>query len=136
MGWDWFSLQFDDGTELMLFQIRKRGGGRDEYSSGTFVGEDGVGVAISEGDFSLEPVRNWESRETGGDYPVEWKVMVPKLGIDLLVAARMDEQEQVLEPVSYWEGSVEARGSRRGVGYLEMTGYAGDIVGMRAGQNP
>ncbi|MGC1479995.1 MAG: lipocalin-like domain-containing protein [Chthoniobacterales bacterium] len=134
VGWDWFSLQFDDGTELMLFQIRKRGGGRDEYSSGTFVDTEGVGVAISDEDFSLEPVRNWASEATGGEYPVEWKVAVPKLGIDLVVEARMDAQEQVLEPVAYWEGSVRASGSRTGLGYLEMTGYAGEIVGMRAGE--
>ena len=25
-GWDWFSLQFDDGTELMLFRLRRKDG--------------------------------------------------------------------------------------------------------------
>lgn len=132
VGWDWFSLQFDDGTELMLFQIRNRGGGRDVHSSGTFVGTDGVGVHIAEEEFSLKAGRTWTSPETGAIYPLEWRIVVPKLGLDLNVAARLDGQEQVLEPVSYWEGSVRASGSREGVGYLEMTGYAGEIVGMRA----
>ncbi len=131
-GWDWFSLQFDDGSELMLFQIRRRGGGRDEHSSGTYVGADGAVVSIAENEFSLEPGRTWTSPETDAVYPLEWKITVPKLGLDLAVASRMDAQEQVLEPVSYWEGSVRASGSREGVGYLEMTGYAGDVVGMRA----
>ncbi len=132
VGWDWFSLQFDDGTELMVFQIRQRGGGRDVHSSGTFVGTDGVGVSIADHEFSLEAGRTWTSPETGAIYPLEWKLAVPKLGLDLTVAARLDGQEQVLEPVSYWEGSVRASGSHEGVGYLEMTGYAGEIVGMRA----
>ncbi len=129
-GWDWFSLQFDDGTELMLFQIRKRGGGRDEFSSGTFVRADGSTVPIADGEFTLEAGREWTSPETGATYPLEWKVAVPKVGLDLRVAARLDGQEQVFQPVSYWEGSVRATGSRDGVGYLEMTGYAGDVVGM------
>ena len=35
-GWDWFSLQLEDGSDLMLFQIRTKEGGRDPYSSATF----------------------------------------------------------------------------------------------------
>ena len=27
IGWDWFSLQFEDGQALMLFQLRERTGG-------------------------------------------------------------------------------------------------------------
>jgi predicted secreted hydrolase len=55
----------------------------------------------------------------------------------LEVSAAMDAQELVLRPISYWEGSVRARGTRqgqelRGRGYLEMTGYAGGLVGLQA----
>ena len=31
-GWDWFSIQLDDGREIMLYRIRLRGGGSDENS--------------------------------------------------------------------------------------------------------
>ena len=41
-GWDWFSLQFDDGTELMMFQIRRTDGSIDPYSSGTLIAVDGT----------------------------------------------------------------------------------------------
>ena len=30
-GWDWFSLQLDDGRELMIFQLRLKSGGTDQY---------------------------------------------------------------------------------------------------------
>ena len=37
-GWDWFSLQFDDGSDLMLFQLRRSDGSLDPHSSGTWIG--------------------------------------------------------------------------------------------------
>ena len=40
-GWDWFSLQLDDGTDLMLYRLRRSDGKADPYSAGTFVAADG-----------------------------------------------------------------------------------------------
>src|SRR5262245_45434862 len=37
IGWDWFSSQFEDKTELMLFEIRRKDGTIDPYSAGTYV---------------------------------------------------------------------------------------------------
>jgi len=136
-GWDWLSLQLDDGTELMVFQIRLRAGGRDPFSHGTWVAVDGSTVAVKNDDFALVPGRTWRSRDTGGEYPVEWTVRVPKLGLDLQVTAAFDRQELVLEPIAYWEGSVRVQGTREGQpvtgrGYVEMTGYGGGLVGLQA----
>jgi predicted secreted hydrolase len=94
-------------------------------------------VPVGFGDFSLEPVRWWKSGKSGGNYPVEWKVGIPKAGMEFTVRARFDAQELAAEPFSYWEGAVVAEGTRAGEpikarGYLEMTGYAGRIVGMQA----
>ncbi len=137
VGWDWFSLQFDDGSELMIFQIRTKDGGRGAYSGGTFIRPDGTTVAVRNEDFELIAGKSWKSRKTGAPYPVEWELRIPSLDVELAIAARVADQELVLAPISYWEGSIEARGSVggapvEGVGYLEMTGYAGPIVGMQA----
>ena len=136
-GWDWLSLQFEDNTELMLFQIRLKDGGRDPFSHGTWIDSEGNATPVKNEDFELVPGRLWRGQETGGDYPVEWKLRIPKLDVELEVSAAMDGQELVLRPISYWEGSVRARGTRngqemRGRGYLEMTGYAGGLVGLQA----
>lgn len=136
-GWDWVSLQFDDGTELMVFQIRLREGGRHPFSHGTWIDADGQTVALESADFELVPSRKWRSRATGGEYPVEWMIRIPRLGLDLKVEAAFDEQELVLDPISYWEGSMRVVGTRdgrrvRGRGYLEMTGYSGGLVGLQA----
>ncbi len=136
-GWDWLSLQFEDGSELMLFQLRTKDGGRDHHSSGTFVDPHGVATAVTDGDFTLTPVgRTWKSPQTGAEYPVSWNIKIPKLDLSLDVRAAVDAQELNLQPVSYWEGAVKVKGTKAnspilGSGYLEMTGYAGAIVGMQ-----
>lgn len=136
-GWDWLSLQFADNTELMLFQIRLKDGGRDSYSHGTWIDAEGSATPVGNEEFELVAGRVWRSEETGGEYPVEWTLRIPKLGLELEVVAATDGQELVLTPISYWEGSVRANGVRggkevRGRGYLEMTGYAGGLVGLQA----
>jgi len=40
-GWDWFSVQLDNRTELMLFRLRRRDGSIDPYSAGTFIDAQG-----------------------------------------------------------------------------------------------
>ena len=134
-GWDWFSLHFEDGSDFMLFQIRTRDGGRDTHSSGTWIEADGRATKIDR--FELKPVKWWKSPHSGGSYPVEWEITIPDRQVTLSVRARMPDQELSEEPFAYWEGTVSATGSRQGKeisgkGYLEMTGYAGRIVGMQA----
>lgn len=138
IGWDWFSLQFEDGSELMLFQLRTREGGRDHWSGGSWIAADGSVTRISNDDFTLDSSASWKSEATGASYPMQWRIRIPKLAIDLEVAARMKDQELRLSPIAYWEGVVKACGTRNGrklggAGYLEMTGYAGAIAGLQAG---
>jgi predicted secreted hydrolase len=131
-GWDWFSIQLDDGTDLMVYVMRRIDGARDPRSSGTLVLPGGVS-RLSVDDYRLTPGRRWTSPASGADYPVTWRIEVPPHGLDLEVTAAIDAQE--LETgqstgVTYWEGAIDVRGTRAGVpvtgsGYLEMTGYAG-----------
>ena len=84
-GWDWFSLQFEDNTELMLYLIRQPSG---EYSAraGSFIAENGRTVELTAEDFTLEPTgETWRSEETDAVYPVQWQITVPAHGIDTTV---------------------------------------------------
>jgi predicted secreted hydrolase len=132
IGWNWFSMQFDDGTELMLYQMRLRDGGVDPNSSGTFVAADGAAIHLRRADYSLTPRRWWTSPATGGRYPVAWDFEVPALDLRGTASTPLDAQELVLNPVAYWEGLIDLRARRdareiTGEGYLEMTGYAGEL---------
>ncbi len=125
-GWDWFSIQLNDRTELMLFQIRRRDGSIDPHSSGTYIAADGRATALGRGDFELQPLEYWTSPHSGSRYPIKWRIAIPKLKIALECAAAIPEQELLAEDAAgptYWEGAARYSGSSEGVGYLEMTGY-------------
>lgn len=118
-GWDWFSIQLQNNTELMLYRLRHKDGSVDPYSSGTFVDAQGIAHHLRRADFTLEPLERW------GKYPVRWMIRIPSLGIQLNCNAVLDDQElrgQKGGP-RYWEGAVTYSGTENGVGYLEMTGY-------------
>jgi predicted secreted hydrolase len=123
VGWDWFSIQLDNNTELMLFELRRKDGTIDPYSSGTFIGADGHARHLRREDFTLQPLRLWKK------YPIEWRVRVPSLNIDLTSRAVLPDQELRSEQrgTTYWEGAVDYAGTQHGVGYVEMTGYEGQV---------
>jgi predicted secreted hydrolase len=137
IGWDWFSIQLDDGREMMIFQIRRRDGSVDPRSSGTLIDADGRAIHIPFGEFTLSPRDRWESTSSGAVYPTAWSIDVTAYGLSLNVTASFKDQElRATEStgVTYWEGSVEVSGRAGesvtgGRGYLEMTGYAGESMG-------
>lgn len=130
-GWDWFSIQLEDDTELMLYVIRRRDGSADVTSSGSLVLADGRVIHLERGDFSIIPRGSWRSPHSGATYPMGWTVEVPRLGIRLEVRELMKEQELITESstrITYWEGAAEVTGRSgsnpvRGRAYIEMTGY-------------
>lgn len=130
-GWDWFSIQLEGRTELMLFRLRRKDGSVDPYSAGTYVDAEGRARHLEVRDFRLTPEAWWKSGKTGGEYPVEWEVAVPALALKLKARTPLRDQELTgrskLSP-SYWEGAMDFQGTRggspvKGRGYLEMTGY-------------
>ncbi|HZS43468.1 MAG TPA: lipocalin family protein, partial [Blastocatellia bacterium] len=136
-GWDWFSIQLDDGTDLMLFQLRRDDGSRDKHSGGTFIEKDGRYSQIMGSDFQLDHAAEWKSPASGASYPLEWHISLPAKNLDLNIKAAVANQEMRAEQstgVTYWEGAVEISGTHNGKtvsgrGYLEMTGYANQSMG-------
>ncbi len=124
-GWDWFSLQLDDGRDLMFYQLRRKDGSRDSTSRGVLVAADGVYDRLNFDDVRLEPEDYWEG-PSGTTYPIGWRMRVPNRGIDWRIRAAFPAQLMDLA-VRYWEGSVQVNDTRSGQpigrGYLEMTGY-------------
>jgi predicted secreted hydrolase len=131
-GWDWLSIQLEDGRDLMLFQIRRSDGSIDSHSSGTMIEANGRATHISRDDLKLAPGDAWRSPASGAVYPTVWTIELPLYKLSLKVRAAFNDQElRTTEStgVTYWEGSVVIDGSSAdhlvsGRGYLEMTGYA------------
>ncbi len=86
------------------------------------------------------PTETWTSPKSGARYPLFWSVSLPQAGLTLTVRPAALDQELAPGaglPFGYWEGAVWARGEwvrggragrpLKGEGYLELTGYAGDL---------
>ena len=130
-GWDWFSVQLNDNTELMCYQLRTSTGQVSPYSSGTFVSIDGSYRRLANEDFSITPVSTWTSPGSGAEYPSGWVLEVPKLDIKLDVTPVIKGPEldtRGTTMIVYWEGACEVTGTRSGSAidgnaYVELVGY-------------
>lgn len=135
VGWDWFSIQLENNTELMLYLIRHKDGKPDPHSSGTLIFPDGASRHLRLEEFEIQVLGTWKSRKTGARYPARWRIRIPQSDIALTVTPTVSDQELATQEstrVTYWEGSVRVDGSYEGkpvsgVGYVELTGYAGDF---------
>ncbi len=129
VGWDWFSLQLDEGRELMLFQIRRGHGEVEPASGGTLVEPDGHHRRLSRNDMSIQVLGRWTSPDTGATYPSRWRLVVPSEALDLVIEPWLESQEMRTSFV-YWEGAVRVTGTASGKGYVELTGYTGSMQGV------
>jgi len=130
-GWDWFSLQLEDNTEVMIYLLRQKDNVYSPVSSGTFVENSGKSIHLQQSDFIVEVLNTWESPHSSVRYPSGWRIQVHPAELDITIGSNLEDQE-MLTPnttrVTYWEGSVFVKGTARGqtikgVGYVELTGY-------------
>ena len=131
-GWDWVCVQWQDGTELMLYQMRLKNGEPDATSSGTLIAANGTVIHLRNTDFEMKPIGFWRSNVNGTRYPTSWEVALPDQGMLFVIRPLLENQELAFGSLTYWEGAIDARGTKRGQaikgsGYLELTGYAGRL---------
>jgi predicted secreted hydrolase len=133
VGWDWFSLQLADGREIMLYRLRQADGGITPQSSGSLIDRNGTVHPLSLADFAIESHAVWMSPHTGAHYPSLWRVRIPAYRLDLVLTPTVADQELAdASSTSYWEGAVNVTAATSshqtlGVGYVELTGYAGAV---------
>jgi predicted secreted hydrolase len=131
-GWDWFSLQLSNQTEIMVYFLRKQSGEPHPASSGTFIEPAGRSRHLRREEIQIEVLDHWKSSKSGALYPARWRLMIVPLSIDLTVAPKLSDQEmrtQASAGISYWEGAVSVTGSVgnqpvKGEGFVELTGYS------------
>jgi len=125
VGWDWFSLQLDQGEELMFYRIRNKSGQSDRFTQGKWILASAQTISLTASDVELKPIEYWKA-ESGANYPISWRLRIPKLSQDLLIKAAINDQ-LMRTSIHYWEGAVRVFNAESteqiGRGYLEMTGY-------------
>jgi predicted secreted hydrolase len=130
-GWDWFAINLDDGTDLMLSLVRAADGSHP-LVYGTLVDRAGVATNLTSGDFSVTPQGTWSSPSTGTTYPAGWLISLPAAELEIGLRPTVPQQEldtRATTGVVYWEGSqvvTATRGDQAlgGQAYVELTGYA------------
>ena len=132
-GWQWFALHLDDGTSLMISEVRGADG--DVIAvEGTLLSTGG-GQRILEPEvdgISLEITDHWTSPNTGGVYPARWRLKIDSIDLDVVLTPSVADQEVPAIPygnkaAAYWEGRVEVRDALSddvvGVAFAELSGY-------------
>ena len=131
VGWDWMSLQLDDGSDLMISMVWDSTDHQPINSYGTYVPPNGQPRNVSGEDISLTATGSWTSTVTGTTFPVGWKLEVESLDLSLTISpALLDSEFQGSKfvPPAYWEGAVKAKGTQDGQtvtgnGFAELVGY-------------
>ncbi len=118
LGWDWFSLSFDNGSKLMGFQLRQTDGLK--FSSSSWIEVDGSTTSYRDNEFTAEAVNI--SSIYDKKIPTEWRIKLKDRDLNVTVKALNPNSWMDLS-IPYWEGPVYVYGSHTGRGYLEMTGY-------------
>jgi predicted secreted hydrolase len=140
VGWDWYSVQLDDGTELMLYVLRSTTG-ETTGVYGSRILEDGSVQGLAPGSVRAAATGSWTSPHTGAVYPSGWQLLLPD-GTNLTLSPQLRDQElwfpgaPPASTLAYWEGAVTVSGDRSGVGYVELTGYASGVPAGVSGTGP
>lgn len=131
VGADWVCMNLQDGSALMVYRMR-RSDGSAVWEGATLRQAGRPDRVFKHEEIRMTPGEIWRSPSTGGRYPVTWRLDLA--GTTYSVKARMNAQEvdggNGIGDV-YWEGLSElldAQGRVVGSGYLEMTGYAGELI--------
>lgn len=135
-GWDWTSIQLQDGREIMGYRMRQGMDGTDPYSTLAWIDRSGAVSHVGADSFELVPLDYWRSPRSGARYPLGFRLRTRDPSTGLPVELRIEplaadqELDGAIGGVPYWEGAcrvVDERGREVGVAYLELTGYAGDL---------
>jgi predicted secreted hydrolase len=141
VGWDWFSMQFDNGSALMLYLLRHDDGTLESTSAGTYITATGETQPLNAQDWQIKVLDTWKSPQSGAIYPAKWTIAIPKLDLTLQAKPLMPNQELNTSTATYWEGAVAFEGSSenqpiQGKGYVELTGYADRLDALLSARTP
>lgn len=132
VGWDWTCMQLNDGTEAMIYRMRRPDGSSDP-AGGMMVWIDmhGSQSVLPPDAFDWTALRTWTSPLTRAAYPVAVRIKSPDRVVELRPLTDAAELKGELSGLPYWEGACDVlseNGAVIGRAFLELTGYSGDLA--------
>ncbi len=136
LGWDWFSIMFNDKTELMFFALHDKRGLNHCHMGGSYIDENSKVTKLSPKEVKITRTGTWKSKKTGITYPSGWLMNVPKIKLTAKITPCIPEQEVdslYTSAVSYWEGACDVSGKKagtpiKGQSYVELVGYDNRLI--------
>lgn len=132
VGWDWASLQLNDGTEVMVYRMRRADGSSDPAGTSlAWIDKQGGVRQIGAGDFRWTATRRWTSPRTKADYPIGARIEAEGRTFELRPLRGDQELGSEVSGLPYWEGAcdvLDAHGQVIGRAFLELAGYAGNLA--------
>ena len=132
-GWDWYSIQLNNNTEMMLYFIHDASGATVSTYAG-YIDSEGKDHLLPTSSLHSTVLNHWTSSVTKATYPSGWRLDIndPQVKVSLTIVPQLKDQELAVYQStgnSYWEGAVNIQGQSdgkavQGLGYIELTGYA------------
>lgn len=137
IGWDWFGIQLDNGTDLMIYLLKRKDGSYETQTScATWIEPDGTSRTIPFSKIKIEKLKSWTSPRTDTEYTVQWRIKIEPEDLEMTIIAVLNDQEidsSASTMIKYWEGKMTVNAMYRGKeikgkAYLEMCGNAHPIT--------
>ena len=131
MGWDWFSIHFDNGEKLMAFRmhaqnddIQQKSRMSEIFTTASFIQKDGTKETLSGEAITITPIRISSIDTENGirKVPTAWTIAIPSKNISVTTSP-FKENQWNSSVFPYYEGRIEVSGSHSGAGFMELTGY-------------
>jgi geranylgeranyl pyrophosphate synthase/predicted secreted hydrolase len=129
IAWNWISSQLSNGYEFTAYDLVDT---LSQEACGSYlILIDPKGNRQQIHNFSLKPKgEDWTSTRTFNDYPVEWILEAPEVGLYIEALACFPNQEfaTVISKPAFWEGRVQVKGTLlgeniEGPGFVERSGF-------------
>jgi len=127
--WNWAAVQLDNGCELTAAVLVDPRDGRLMETRAVVVDRDGKRSQPT--GLTLEGLNTWMSVRTFSEYPTQWRLRIPSIGVDLHLSATFEDQEfmTVIAKPAFWEGRIDVTGTFNnkevtGVGFVERNGFS------------
>lgn len=124
LAWAWFSLQLDEGLDVMIYQLHDQENNSMLYAGS--ITQNGITRMLFEDDFTITPLDTWTSKKTGYTYPIAWAINMPNKNINIKTRSIIESSEFDANQTTYnvyWEGAVSIEGTHTGKGFMELYGY-------------
>jgi predicted secreted hydrolase len=128
-GWDWFGVQLDDGSDLIVYRLRDNKTRKILRAEATLLTKEGQQIVDKA--LKMRPIGTWTDPDTDITFPAGFEVTLPATGLTLNVTPTIPEQTIPVLGIgtAIWEGVVNVTGTNKegtpvtGQGYMELVGY-------------